>query len=174
MKLIIGLGNPGKKYERTRHNMGFLVVDKLAKELGAEFKNKTSYEAEVTQGETITLMKPQTFMNVSGRSVKSYASKHKISLDHILVVYDDADLAFGDVRYKTSGSSGGHNGMQSILDVFPKGTSIARVRVGIGRPKNPDVPLDVFVLQKWSEEENHLLPSVIESAITKIHASIKP
>lgn len=179
MHLIIGLGNPEKKYELTRHNMGFIVVDELAKQLQTTFKNKTSFEAEVadptihplTKGR-ITIMKPQTFMNVSGRAVKLYVSKHKISTNNLLIVYDDADLPFGDIRYKTSGSSGGHNGMQSIQDVFPKGTSIARVRVGIGRPPNPDVPLDAFVLQKFTDEEKKKLPEIIKSAIAKIQEKI--
>lgn len=168
MFLIIGLGNPGKKYEHTRHNVGFIVVDEFAKQLQTTFKNKTSFEAEVAQTDEITIMKPQTFMNVSGRAIKLYISKHKIPTDRLLVVYDDADLLFGDIRFKASGSSGGHNGMQSIQEVFPKGTSIARVRVGIGRPPNPDVPLDAFVLQKFTEEEKKKLEKVVEKAIQKI------
>lgn len=186
MYLIVGLGNPGKKYEHTRHNVGFLVVDELAKQLKVEFKNKTSFEAEVAEysstyppqsppfaGGKITLLKPQTFMNVSGRSVKSYISKHKIPTDNILVVYDDADLPFGDIRYKASGSSGGHNGMQSIQEAFPKGTSVARVRVGIGRPSHVDIPLDVFVLQKFSDEEKKKLKEVIEKTVLKILEHLK-
>lgn len=198
MFLIIGLGNPGKKYESTRHNLGFLVVDELAKQLRATFKNKTSFEAEVAEflpppsdsplgqggGFTdpphippfvkggITIIKPQTFMNVSGRAVKLYVSKHKISPDCLLVVYDDADLSFGDIRYKASGSSGGHNGMQSIQDTFPKGTPIARVRIGIGRPPNPDVPLDAFVLQKFTDGEKKKLEEIIKNAIAKIQEKI--
>ena len=173
MHLIIGLGNPGKKYEFTRHNVGFLVVDELAKQSHSTFKNKTSFEAEIAEAEDITLMKPQTFMNVSGRSVKSYISKHKIPTNHILVIYDDADLPFGDIRFKTAGSSGGHNGMQSIIQIFPKGTAITRIRIGIGRPTNPDILLDQFVLQKWSDEEKKTLPSVIQTTINKIHEHLK-
>ena len=168
MHLLIGLGNPGKKYEQTRHNVGFLVVDEIAKQKGVEFKNKTSFEAEVAETEEFAILKPQTFMNVSGRSVKAFMSKHKCNVSDLLVIYDDADIPLGDVRYKEGGSSGGHNGMQSILDLFPKGTHIARVRVGIGRPPNPDMPLDKFVLQKLTAEEHKILPNIITSAINKI------
>lgn len=168
MKLIIGLGNPGKKYDQTRHNVGFLVVDKMAKQMKIDFKNKTSFEAEVAEMEGLALLKPQTYMNVSGRSVKAYMSKNKCQASDLVVLYDDADIPFGDVRFKQAGSSGGHNGMQSILDIFPKGTSIARVRVGIGRPPNPDMPLDKFVLQKLSAEEKKKLPEIIEKAIEKV------
>ncbi len=184
MKLLVGLGNPGKKYERTRHNVGFLVVDEIAKQLRVEFKLKTGLEAEIAEydgtstttplsppckgGERIALLKPQTFMNVSGRAVKAFCAKHKCSPSDILVIYDDADLPFGDIRFKAAGSSGGHNGMQSIIEQFPNGTPIARIRVGIGRPVNPDVPLDAFVLQKWTEEENKKLSGVIKQAIGKV------
>ena len=172
MKLLIGLGNPGKKYERTRHNVGFLVVEEMAKQHKIAFKNKTSLEADVASTDAFTLLKPQTFMNVSGRSVKTVCTKHKCKASDILVIYDDADIPFGDVRYKTGGSSGGHNGMQSILDQFPKGTTIARIRIGIGRPVNPDVPLDAFVLQKWTTEEEKMLPKILKLTIEKIHEKI--
>ena len=173
MRLIVGLGNPGKKYEHTRHNVGFLVVDALAKELNVTFKNKTALEAEIAESDQIVLLKPQTFMNVSGRSVKAFVSKHKCNASDILVIYDDADLPFGEIRFKAAGSSGGHNGMQSILEQFPNGSPLARIRVGIGRSVHPDVPLDVFVLQKWTEEELKKIPGVIESAIEKIREQLK-
>ncbi len=179
MHLLIGLGNPGKKYEQTRHNVGFLVVDELARQLNTVFKNKTSLEADVAEVSAfplpakggsggVALLKPQTYMNVSGRSVKATMAKYKCTAQDLLVIYDDADIPFGDVRFKEAGSSGGHNGMQSILDLFPKGTPVARVRVGIGRPPNPDVPLDAFVLQKLTEEEKKQLPEIIERTIAKI------
>jgi PTH1 family peptidyl-tRNA hydrolase len=170
--LIVGLGNPGKKYERTRHNVGFLVVEELAKQLNVPFKNKTSFVAEVAEGDGITLMKPQTFMNVSGRAVKSYLTKHKCTSEDVLVIYDDADIPFGEIKFKQGGSSAGHNGMQSIIDQFEKGTSVARIRIGIGRPTHIDTPLDVFVLQKWTNEEEKNIPNMIKTTIEKIHAHI--
>lgn len=169
MHLIVGLGNPGKKYEQTRHNVGFLVADEIAKALNIAFKNKTALEADVAEAPDATILKPQTYMNVSGRSVKAFMSKHKCNVSDILVIYDDADISFGDVRFKQAGSSGGHNGMQSILDIFPKGTQIARIRVGIGRPTNPDVPLDAFVLQKLTVEEKKKLPEIIHLAMEKMN-----
>jgi PTH1 family peptidyl-tRNA hydrolase len=180
MHLIVGLGNPGKKYEKTRHNVGFLVVDELAKQLGMHFTNKTSLEAEIAvqdhpltssfirSGKTLTLLKPQTFMNMSGRAVKKFFTKHHLQPSDLLVVYDDADLPFGEIRFKTSGSSGGHNGMQSILEQFPKGTAVSRMRIGIGRPINPDIPLDQFVLQPWTKEEEKTLPDIMKKVIHKI------
>lgn len=172
MHAIIGLGNPGKEYEHTRHNVGFLVVETLAKKLGAGFIAKRAITAEVAQGELdgkrVLLVKPQTFMNVSGKSVAGVLAKFPVKPEELLIVYDDADLPFGDTRLKPSGSSAGHRGMESILSQFPKDTGLARLRIGIGRPENKDVPLDAFVLQSWSKKEKTELKSVIESAIKKI------
>lgn len=168
MKLIVGLGNPGAEYERTRHNIGFLVLDELAKRLGEEFRNKRAMEmdcVESLQNENkVLLCKPQTYMNVSGRAVKSAMSKNGSNADDLLVIYDDADLPFGDIRFKESGSSAGHNGLQSIIDLFPRGTAIARIRIGIGRPPHPDMELDSFVLGRWSEREEEALPDIINKA----------
>ena len=174
MKAIIGLGNPGKEYEKTRHNVGFLVVDALTKKLDAAFAPKRAIQAEVAEAvmedKRILLVKPQTFMNVSGKSVAGILAKYPVKPDELFVVYDDADLAFGDLRFKTSGSSAGHRWMESILSQFPKDTAIARLRIGIGRPEHKDVPLDAFVLQAWSEKETVELPSIIEQAIKKIES----
>ncbi len=177
MLTLIGLGNPGKEYANTRHNIGFLVMDALAKELDTAFANKRSVQADVAQahmnGVRILLVKPQTFMNVSGKAVAAVMSKHPIKPAELLVVYDDADLPFGDVRLKTGGSSAGHHGMESILDAMGKQTNIARVRVGIGRPSNPDVPLEDFVLGAWSAQEKKALPEVTKRAIARIVAFIR-
>lgn len=172
MKAIIGLGNPGKEYEKTRHNVGFLVVDELARRHGGEFTSKRSLEAEIAEvmigEERVLLVKPQTFMNVSGRSLSAVLSKYPVKLEEVVVVYDDADLPFGDVRVRASGTSAGHRGMESILSTIPKGSSFSRVRVGIGRPAHPYMPLDEFVLAKWTADEQKELPSIIDSAIGKL------
>lgn len=177
MKLIIGLGNPGSTYARTRHNAGFLVVDELAKRTSAQTQSKKALEAEIAQcdikGQTILLCKPQAFMNVSGRAVQKVMKKFPIKADDLLVVYDDADLPFGEVRMKNSGSSAGHRGMESILETFPPSTNIARVRIGIGRPDHPDIALEDFVLQKWSEKEELGLVGVIEKAVGLIVEWVK-
>ncbi|KKU40924.1 MAG: Peptidyl-tRNA hydrolase [Candidatus Uhrbacteria bacterium GW2011_GWE2_46_68] len=158
MKAVIGLGNPGTTYAHTRHNMGFVVLDALAKHWNISFRKKSSLQAEIAEHvidhEKIILCKPQTFMNVSG--------------------YDDADLPFGTLRFKDSGSSAGHNGMQSILDLFPSGTSLARLRVGIGRPTFPDIPLDEWVLKRWTPEEETQLPAILDQAIQVLLNHLSP
>jgi PTH1 family peptidyl-tRNA hydrolase len=172
MKAIIGLGNPGKEYEQTRHNVGFLVVDALAHRLGGTFTRKRALEAEIAevmaQDERVLLVKPQTFMNVSGRVLSAVLSKYPVQLQDVVIVYDDADLAFGDVRSKTAGGSAGHRGMESILSTLPKGSSVSRVRVGIGRPSHPDIPLDEFVLGRWTTQEAQALPNMIDAALEKL------
>ena len=119
MKLVVGLGNPGAKYARTRHNAGFLVVDRVAREWAAEF-NRNRFEAETAEArrgsEQILLMKPQTFMNLSGRSVGSAATFFKVPPSEILVVHDELDLPFGAVRFKKGGGAAGHNGLRSITE----------------------------------------------------------
>ncbi len=172
MKAIFGLGNPGKEYQKTRHNVGFLVVDELAKRQGVEFISKHSMEAEIAdvefKSERLLLVKPQTFMNASHRALQAVLSKYPIKIEDVVIVYDDADLPFGDVRFKEAGSSAGHRGMESILDSLPKGTAIARIRVGIGRSPYLDVPLDEFVLGRWTDVEEKELPAMIDSAIEKL------
>lgn len=168
MKIIIGLGNPGTEYDNTRHNVGFLVVDELAKHFDIEFRQKKSLEAEIAEceinQERVVLVKPQTFINASGRTVQKLLKKYSAKPDDILVVYDDADLKFTDVRIRPGGSSAGHRGMQSIIESLPAGAKIARVRVGIGRPEHSDIPLEDYVLQKWTAAEKTQLRSVILSA----------
>lgn len=177
MKAIFGLGNPGNEYAGTRHNVGFLVVDELACRQEAEFTQKRSLEAQITEvmidDQRVLLVKPQTFMNASGRSLSAVLSKYPVKLEDVAVVYDDADLPFGDVRVKASGGSAGHRGMESILSALPKGSSISRVRVGIGRPAHPDMPLDEFVLTKWTTEEQKQLQDIIGAAIEKIVESLE-
>ena len=172
MKAIIGLGNPGKEYEQTRHNVGFLVVDALARQHGGTFVSKRSLESDVAElnlgGERVLLVKPQTFMNASGRALAAVFKKFSVKLEDTVIVYDDADLPFGDVRTKASGSSAGHRGMESILSTLPKGSKVSRVRVGIGRPAHPDIPLDEFVLGRWTSEEKKALPEILQSAIEKL------
>lgn len=169
MLLLIGLGNPGAEYEHTRHSVGFLVINELAKRQKIDLRFKRALEAEIAEGaileKRVILCKPQTFMNVSGRAMQKIRKKYPVNAENILVIYDDADLPFGSVRMKTGGSAAGHRGMQSILDQFPSGTSIARVRVGIGRPDHPDVPLEEFVLQRWTQKEEKELPSLIGKSL---------
>ena len=163
MKLIVGLGNPGKKYEHTRHNMGFDVVTLFGDNAQIDI-DKESFKGLVGRGkvfgEDIYLLKPQTFMNLSGESVKEIVSYFKIPVEDIIVVFDDMALEPGKIRLRQGGSSGGHKGMQNIIDNL--GTSdIKRVRVGIGEPTYDTID---YVLSKPTKDEKPLIEEAIESA----------
>lgn len=136
MKLIVGLGNPGPRYETTRHNVGFMVADLLAERLNIDFK-KQAHFSFVTEGrvmnEKVVLMKPLTFMNLSGKAVADACNFYKINLSDLLIVYDDMDLDVGRLRVKTNGSAGGHKGMGSIISSMGS-QDIHRIKIGIGRP----------------------------------------
>ena len=136
MKLIVGLGNPGRKYERTPHNAGFLVVDELAERIGAGWKRSLRFKARFAKckfaDEDLVLVKPQTYMNLSGTAVSAVASYFKAAAGDVIVVLDDADLEKGRLRVRPRGSSGGHRGLESVLQALG-GRDIPRVRVGIGR-----------------------------------------
>lgn len=171
IRLLVGLGNPGITYQQTRHNIGFLVMNALAKKHSVSFSIQKKLKgalAEIsTEQEQIILLKPNTFMNKSGEAVLATKNFYRIEKESIAIIYDDADLDFGELRIRKTGSSGGHRGMKSIIELL--GTQdIARLRIGIGRPQHPDFPLDEWVLQKWTKREQEKLPEIIEQAITKI------
>ena len=172
MKVVIGLGNPGKEYERTRHNVGFLILDALALHHRATFTTKRSLEAEIaeviTDGQKrLLLVKPQTFMNASGRTFSQICSKYPVLPEDFLIVYDDADLPFGLLRFRSSGSSGGHNGMKSIIEQL-KTNEIKRLRIGIGRPERSAIPLDAWVLGTWNTEEQNQLPDILKQTCLRL------
>ena len=172
MKLIVGLGNPTKKYEHTRHNIGFEVVD-LFSELAQIDIDKESFKGLLGRGkvfdEDVILLKPQTFMNLSGESVQEVAHFFKIDVKDILIVYDDMALEPGRIRLRSSGSSGGHNGMQNIIDHM--GTSdIKRIRVGIGEPQYDSID---FVLSRPTKEERVLIDEAIKDAAEAIKIYLK-
>ena len=149
MKLIVGLGNIGKEYADTNHNVGFMVVDRVAEMLGENIK-KTGCDADYAEfnknGEKIILAKPRTYMNESGRSVKSFMKKYDFAIEDVVVINDDIDLAPGYVRIRKNGSAGTHNGLRSIIKETGSG-KFKRIRVGIGS-KNPNQDLASFVLAK--------------------------
>lgn len=149
MKLIVGLGNIGKEYADTNHNVGFMVVDRVAEMLGENIK-KTGCDADYAEfnknGEKIILAKPRTYMNESGRSVKSFMKKYDFAIEDVVVINDDIDLAPGYVRIRKNGSAGTHNGLRSIIKETGSG-EFKRIRVGIGS-KNPNQDLASFVLAK--------------------------
>lgn len=165
MFAIIGLGNPGARYAGTRHNIGFEVVDYIARQKGikvAKIKHKALLGECTIAGERVLLVKPQTYMNLSGESVRSIIEFYKIPLTHVLVVYDDVDLDTGSIRIRMKGSSGTHNGMRNIL-LHLKSEAFPRIRIGIG--KSDHLPLADYVLQRFLPTEIKIMEdAVIKSA----------
>ena len=172
MFLIVGLGNPGKKYSKTRHNVGFMVVDNLVKDMGIttlQGKHKALFAQTTLYDHKILLAEPQTFMNLSGESVSEIASWYKIATDHIVVVYDDVDLEPGSIRIREKGSSGGHKGMESIIS-HVRSMDFPRVRIGIG--KDSSIETADYVLSKFTKEELILIDDAISSASDAIKCII--
>jgi len=167
MKLIIGLGNPGIKYEKTRHNLGWLVIDQLAQEIGINnWKNETKFNSLITQGgfndQKIILAKPETFMNDSGLAVQSIASYYKIPSREIIIIHDEIDLPLGKIKVQESCGAAGHKGVQSIINHL--GTNnFNRIRIGI-KPKKSDIETEKFVMQKFTNKEKKVLKEIIKRA----------
>ena len=172
MKLIVGLGNPGKKYEKTRHNMGFMVVDKLA-DISRIDVDKEIFEGLLGRGvifdEDVMLFKPATFMNLSGNAVRKIVDYFKIDIDDVVIVYDDMALEPGRIRLRLNGSSGGQKGMESVIQCL--GTEeIKRIRVGIGEPE--DNAID-YVLTRPTKDEQLLIDAAIDNAVEALKETIK-
>ena len=161
--LLVGLGNPGKKYEETRHNIGFTFINSIAKKASINIdKSKfSSLCARYESGENYFLLsKPQTFMNESGKAVREIKNYYKIPIDKTIIVFDDLDLNVGQIRIKRGGGSGGHNGIKSIIEELSKDTFI-RIRIGIGKPvKKTDV--DQYVLSKFNQNEVSKIKEIID------------
>lgn len=154
MKCIIGLGNPGKKYDNTRHNIGFEVIDELLRRHGwslSKEKFKGFYTMENVAGNKVLLLQPHTFMNLSGECVKPLLEYYRIPVEDILVIYDDLDLPTGKIRLRQKGGHGGHNGIRSLIDHLQVKT-FKRLRVGIGRPEGSMSVVD-YVLGRFSKEQ---------------------
>ena len=165
MKLIAGLGNIGNKYTFTRHNAGFMLADSIALNNGLTFKENPKLKCLMTRffnnGEDYLLIKPTTFMNLSGESVRAVIDYYKISTQDVLIVFDDLSLELGKIRFRPNGSDGGHNGIKSVIQHL--GTKdIARLKIGIG--PQPNIPSEVFVLQNFSQEELENLKAAISKA----------
>jgi PTH1 family peptidyl-tRNA hydrolase len=170
MKLIVGLGNPGIKYAQTRHNIGFWVIDRLSEEWGIPV-NKEKWKAEVgegvVRGEKVILMKPLTYMNLSGEAVRPAMDWLKADLDELVVVYDDLDLPPGQIRLRLKGSSGGHNGMKSLIQHL--GTDqFKRIKIGIGRPQGRMTVPD-YVLSPFHKSELELMADAVERSASAIN-----
>ena len=165
MKMIIGLGNPGKEYVNTKHNVGFMVIDAIAKELNETVEKKQCQA--LTQvvnwdGEKILLVKPQTYMNLSGDSIRDFCSFYKIPPENLLVIYDDYDLPKGKVRIRASGSAGTHNGMRSVIGETGL-TNFARIRIGI-RDEEVNIPIINYVLSEVRKEDYEVFGSACKKA----------
>ncbi|MDP2709319.1 MAG: aminoacyl-tRNA hydrolase [bacterium] len=166
MNIIIGLGNPGKEYEQTRHNAGFMAADALARELGLQWKINKIFKAEVAKGDDLLLVKPLTFMNDSGSAAAPALAYYKLSPEQLTVIHDDLDIALGKYKISIASRSAGHNGVQSIINRL-KTNNFKRIRIGIKTPELEKIPADKFVLQKFKLEEKKIISQVISEAINK-------
>lgn len=175
MKLIVGLGNPGSQYARTRHNIGFMIVDELAESHSASWKFDKKMQAEMAEialdGEKVILAKPQTFMNLSGESIQKIMQFYKISPSDIWVVFDDVDVPFGKLKLRQEGSAGGHNGVKSTIANI--GQDFIRVRIGISLNDRAVEPSEVYVLKPFKPEEQKELPYLISTASAWITTALQ-
>ena len=169
MKLIVGLGNPGREYERHRHNIGFMVVEALLARARANL-NQEKFAAKVGQGtlagERVLFVEPQTFMNLSGRSVAEAARFYKVAVEDVLVIHDELDLPLGRLQLKAGGGSGGHNGLKSIVSSLGD-ESFIRLRFGIGKPEGPNARERVadYVLSNFDDGERREMDALIDRAM---------
>lgn len=171
MKIIVGLGNPGKQYEKTRHNYGFMLVDALARKWKIYWTPNKKFKAEIAKYSDFLLVKPQTYMNLSGESVAKILSYYKIDIKNLngdlIVVHDDIDIEFGKSRQSFDSRSAGHNGVQSIIDDL-KTKNFCRLRLGIKPPPDNRIPTVDYVLQKFSKDEMEVAKELIKEIIKTI------
>lgn len=175
MKLIIGLGNPGKEYSKTRHNLGFMVIDEFVSSIGIHLdtqkKLKCELAATMANGETIIIAKPNTFMNLSGSAVQKIKQFYKIENNDIWVISDDLDLEFGTIRTRLGGSSGGHNGLKDIIENI--GEDFARIRVGIKNDLLTKQLAEDFVLKPFNKVESEQLSTIVDKSVEVIKHSLE-
>ena len=173
MKLIVGLGNPGKEYDQTRHNVGFMVMDALADYFNVDI-DKSKFKGEYTKfkykGEDVILLKPMTYMNNSGESVIQFMHYFKLDVDDLLVIYDDLDMPTGKLRLRESGSAGGHNGVKSII-AHVGSQKFKRIRVGID--KHPRIKVIDYVLGHFSKDEKPLIDEGVKHASEAVIAYLE-
>ena len=168
-KLVVGLGNPGSKYHETRHNVGFMAIDLMAKELGLTFSEEKTFKAEVAStflnGEKVYFVKPTTFMNLSGLAVRALLAYYNIPMEDFIVIYDDLDMEVGKLRFRQKGSAGGHNGIKNII-AHLNSQDFKRIRVGIDRHKYMNVA--DYVLSRFSKVESEAIEQGIENAANAV------
>ena len=171
MKLVVGLGNPGNRYNFTRHNVGFLAVDFYAKKHGLEWKNELGALA-CRDGDT-WFIKPQEYYNMSGRAVKDFVQYYKIATSDILVICDNFDLAFGALRYRQKGSAGGNNGLKSV-DAMLGTADYPRLRIGtLNSEKKVQLGATDFVLSRFTDDEKAKLPEILDAVLLEIEKFVK-
>ena len=172
MFLIVGLGNPGKEYENTRHNIGFNAIDEIAKRYNIEvnrIKFKGVYGDGFINGEKVILLKPSTYMNLSGESVREVMDFYKLTDEDVLIIYDDISLEVGRLRIREKGSAGGHNGIKSIISNLG-GDKLPRIKIGVGQPKGDLVN---HVLGKFSQEDMKILNDVLKVVVDASEVIVK-
>jgi len=172
--LIVGLGNPGTRYDRTRHNVGFEVAKRVAERYGVALSTKR-FRAKLgsgrVAGESAVIALPQTFMNCSGESIGPMAGWYKVAPEQVVVIHDELDLPFGRVKVKAGGGHGGHNGLRDLTAKLPS-RDFVRVRVGIDRPNGPMDPA-AWVLARWTPEQSAELPDLVERAADAVEAVLR-
>lgn len=174
MKLIVGLGNPGSKYQKTRHNIGFMVIDEMLKKLGESARLDLKFVAEIAiltiNGQKVCFAKPSTYMNLSGEAIQKIMSYYNISIDDVLIFVDDVNLETGKLRLRETGGHGGHNGLRNIIGLLHT-EAFKRVRIGVDN--QPHIPLDQYVLGNFTEEQWIILQKSIQSSLEIIESFIK-
>lgn len=177
-KLVVGLGNPGREYDGTRHNIGFAALDRLAEKLGCSFRRKLRFAAEVAEAGAgdagkVTLAKPRTYMNRSGSAVQALLAWLKIEPAQLLVVVDDADLPLGQIRLRPSGGSGGHNGLRSIIETLGGNEEFARLRIGIGRAAPLGTDITGHVLGRFAPAEREVAKEAVATAVEAMECCLR-
>lgn len=174
MKLIVGLGNIGREYENTRHNIGFMVADELAKRLGVSFgkEDRSAYCAEYRAPEKILIIKPTTYMNLSGFAVSAYANFYHIDPENIAVIQDDMDLPVGQLRIRRKGSAGGHNGIKSITEHLGS-SEFPRFKIGIGHPERSNQAVINHVLHQFQGEDKTAIETAVKTMADAVELWLK-
>ena len=172
MKLLVGLGNPGEKYKLTRHNVGFMVLDRLINNLSIKDWDKkfdSCFKKIISNEKHIIILKPLTFMNLSGSAVQKAQNFYNIDINNVIIIHDDIDLELGRIKLKNGGGDSGHNGLKSITKII--GSEFIRIRIGVGRPEKIDV--SAYVLNNFLEKELFLLKEIIQKSCEGIKLLIE-
>jgi peptidyl-tRNA hydrolase, PTH1 family len=164
MKLVVGLGNPGKKYKDTRHNVGFILLDKYAEDNSLEWSEEKKFKSQITKQDDTIFAKPQTFMNKSGEAVSKLVNFYQITPEDLVVIHDDVDLEFGAIKDQVGRGDAGHKGVADIVEKL--GTqNFRRIRVGVGKPTNPEIDTEAWVLKSFAKDEYSQLLEIVPTFI---------